>query len=528
MQEKLVTRSKFQVSGWFAALFAVALTSLTGCSPKSEDTRPAPESTPIAATPDDSDLLLRVRFAGTAQLMTQAQTNATYLTNLAALPETAALGQRLVERMASLPGRLLTPGSTNHALATNLAPIFSNLLQQGFALELRGDSNGVSSMILAAADTALKVDQLQTAMAGENTGRSSIQSTNGWTTWTVGASPNHHLSSIIHHPTPPSILAVDLASTLLPNPIRESVYGGFERFSFTAVPTEHGFKIRGDATYAHDLPALSGPVSVPTNLVTEPIISFSMVRNPLAWLSSDNPLRNFLPEPFPDIAWFWGGDSSPYQLFMAIPLADTNRFATEIGPGLAEKFSPVAAASGTGPVTFDSEAGEVQWALVPFLSPRVVMQPSGTNAYLVARTFPPAEMGQGVTSPLLDRTSGTTNVVVFDWEFTQARIDAWSCLSQLALHLSSHAQLDASNVSWQWLRAAQKIIPQGGNMFTLINQTTSNELSLDRLAPVGFSSVELFWLANWMESGNFPAANFLVSTPNSFATPETEKKQGAE
>ena len=518
MQLNMVTRSRFQISGWFAALFAVALTTLTGCSPKTEPAKPAAAVSPAAVTNDDSDLLLRVRFAGTAQLM--ADTNAPYLTNLAALSETAALGRRLVERFASLPGRLLAPGSTNDVLATNLAPIFDDLLKHGFALELRGDSNGVQTMILAAPASALAPDPLQAAVMGFTNVPNTVNSSDGWTTWTVGAAaPSASLSALRSPSLPaPPLLAVQMASTLLPNPVRESVYGGFDRFSFTAVLTQHGFKIRGQATYARDLPALSGPVTVPTNLVTEPVISFSMVRNPLSWLSPGNPLRNFLPEPFPDIAWFWGGESSPYQLFMAIPLADTNRFAAEIGPGLAEKLSPVATASATGPVMFDAEAGEVQWALVPFLSPRVVMQPSGTNAYLVARTFPPADMGSGVTSPLFNRTSGTTNVVLFDWEFTQARMDAWSCLSQLALHLASHQQLDASNISWQWLRAAQKVLPGGGNMFTLLTQTSQRELSLDRLAPVGFTSLELYWLANWLESENFPAANFLAPGPSPFPT----------
>jgi hypothetical protein len=525
MQLNKVTSCGSRIACGVLLVGFLALSGLTSCSPKDSQKVGKPDAdqqSHATVTPDDSDLLLRVRFAGTAALL--ADTNATYLTNIAALPESAALSRRIVERMATLPGRLLAPGSTNAALASNLTPVFSNLLHQGFALELRGNSNGVYSMILAAPNTALMPAQLQGALGSNPLDRSAVRSANGWTTWVVDTRTNLQPSTFNLQPSlssAPAVLTVDMASTLLPDPIRRSVYGGFDQFSFTANPTPNGFKIRGQATYAADLPVLQGEVVVPTNLVSEPVVSFTMVREPDSWLTPDNPLRDYLPQPIPDVVWFWGGESSPYQFYVAVPFGSTNRFGSELAPKLTSKLEKLATATGTGPIVFEESTAEIQWGMVPFLAPRISLRTDGTTTFLEAYTFPAPDAGPGLTSALLDRTLGSTNTVVFDWEFTQARIDAWARLSQLALFLSSKQQLDASSCPWQWLQAAQKVLPGGGNMFTILSQTGSRELSLDRLAPLSFSSIELFWLANWLESEKFPDANFLTPGQSPFPVYES-------
>jgi hypothetical protein len=523
MQLNKVTSCGLRVASGVLLACLLALSGLTSCSPKDSPKVGNPDADKQsygAVTSDDSDLLLRARFSGTAVLL--AGTRATYLTNIVALPETAALGKRLVERMAALPIRLLTPGSTNFILATNLAPVFSNLLQQGFAVELRGDSNGVYSMILAAPNAAMVPAQLQGALGSNVSDRSSIYSTNGWTTWVVGARTNHQPPTINHQLVPPTVLAVDMASTLLPNPVRRGVYGGFKKLSFTAAPAEYGFEVRGTATYDKDLPALSGPVTVPTNLVTEPVASFSMVRNPAAWLEPDSPIRNFLPQPVPDIAWFWGGQS-PYQIFFAVPLSETNQFETTLGARLATNLTQLAQATGSGPVTPETNRMGFHWQGIPYVGPRVGVKPSNAGHYLVAEVFPGVEFGPSLTPALLDKTEGTTSTLIFDWEFTAARVDTWFRVGQLALFMGGRHQLGDQTASTKWLQALTKNLVGGGNTFTEITQTGPRELKLNRLAPVALSSLELFWLANWLESEKFPDANFLVPASSPFATEEQAK-----
>jgi hypothetical protein len=552
MQQDNVSGLRFEVSGCVTMAITFAAALLIGCSSK-KDAQPAETASTNGAKASadaeagDDDLLLRVHFIGTTALM--ANTNAAYLTNIAAMPETAALGRRIAERFASLPERLFQRGTRNakratsnaslsstisHQPSTNvLESLFADLLRDGFVMELCGDSYGVTSMAVRAKADQTKAEAWGKELAiasknwlqennlpkGENwqkgNGRVWFNYMDGWASFGMTTRVAKHIQRVNPQGgvNEGSILNVEISSKLLPKPVQRSMYGGFDHFSFTATPTHWGLKIRGKATYEYNLPAIQVEPVIPTNLITESIVSFTMVRRPEAWLEKDSPILKFLPQPAPDSIYFWGGESSPYQFFVAAPYPNREAFNTNYGPNLVAQLEPLATATASGPIVFDQELAGVQWQTVPFITPSMqVKSSSGTN-FLLAQIFPAPNFGTGLSQALIDRIAARTNVLVFDWEFTQARIDTWFHVGQLALLIADKNQLNAESPSLKWLQAAQKTLPGGGNMFTEISQTGPRELSLDRLTPLGFSSIELFWLANWLESPNFPQANFLTPAP---------------
>lgn len=469
-----------------------------------------------APKPSATDnLLFRVQFAGTTALT--ANTNATYLTNFVHLPETAALGTQLVAQVSTLPARFLGIAPTN-SKSKILQPLLADMLRAGFALELRGSASGVTEFALAtkATNTAARWDD---AWRDAGNGALSVRRTNGWT-FVAGSKSNAvaALSALVGlqrtvtdlNLTAGNALQVELASSLGPGPIQRSVYGGFSRLKLSVTPADETLKIRGTATYAKDLPKLGPPPVVPADLVTEPAISFTMVREPGAWLEPNSSIRRFLPNPVPDTAFFWGSQSSPYQMFMAIPFAGRDRFNTNFGPLLRDQLHQVAKRIDSGSVTLDTNQAMIKMQTVPFIDPKVRVRESGTNTFLVAETFPAGDFPPGLTPALIERISGRTNLVLYDWEFTQLRFDTWFRLGQLALFTSGHQQHVGSTASLKWILASQINLAGSQNTSTEITQTGPRELSLSRRAPIAFTSTELFWLANWLESTNFPAANFLM------------------
>jgi len=548
-----VLSSKFQVAGWFLAAGLGGVLSLTGYSQERVPKPSAVTSADITARPgnrtgqEDAGLLMRVWFAGTKALM--ADTNAVYLTNITTLPETAALEKRILEKFTSLPGRLVSAKAedkekvassaiTNHPSTNLLGPVFAELLRVGFVLELRGDSNGVASMSLAAKASPEVETRWSKALASAagrwfetkpaplTTGHSwtagdgtvHFKSTNGWATWVILRQSSSNRSPLpaprLSTPTSSCILEVEMASTLLPGPIRRSVYGGFERLHISVSPTNQTLKITGKASYKHDLPKLGTPPTIPTNLIFEADASFTMVRHPAAWLEPQSPLYRFLPDSMPEVVYFWSGRSSPFGMFMAMPFAGPEEFISHFGPQLRSNLAGVATATYSGPVVLDTNRLEIQWQSVPFTAPIVSLKESGTNSFLIAEASPLSYSGSGLTASLRDRALAHTNSVIFDWEFTQAQLDIWFRVGQLALMIANQEQLRSDSSVGKWLQSASRVLPNGGNMFTEIAQTGPRELSLDRRSTLAFSSIELFWLANWLESPNFPAANFLVPNPN--------------
>lgn len=470
-----------------------------------------------APKPSATDnLLFRVQFAGTTALT--ANTNATYLTNFVHLPETAALGTQLVAQVSTLPARFLGIAPTN-SKSKILQPLLADMLRAGFALELRGSASGVTEFALAtkATNTAARWDD---AWRDAGNGALSVRRTNGWT-FVAGSKSNAvaALSALAGlqrtvtdlNLTAGNALQVELASSLVPGPIQRSVYGGFSRLKLSVTPADETLKIRGTATYAQDLPKLGSAAVIPADLVTEPAISFTMVRQPGDWLEPKSVLRRFLPNPVPDVAFFWGCETSGYQLFAAVPFLEQGSFNTDFGPALVNQLKPLANFINCDAVVLNTNQTCIQWGQVPFVTPRITQKKVGTNDYLMAELFP-ADISSttGLTPALIERVSGKSNLALFDWEFTQARMDTWLRVGQLAIFLSKNRQLSGETPSWKWMIAAQKMLVSGGNTFTEITQTGSRELSLNRRAPLAFTSTELFWLANWLESPNFPAANFLM------------------
>jgi hypothetical protein len=176
-------------------------------------------------------------------------------------------------------------------------------------------------------------------------------------------------------------------------------------------------------------------------------------------------------------------------------------------------------------VIMDTNRAGIQWQGVPFVAPQVLVKQSGTNQYLVAEAFPPNDFPPGLTPALVERVTGRTNVVLYDWEFTQLRLDTSIRVGQFVVFSSGHQQLTGTMPGMKWMQAVQKTLTGGGNTFTEITQTGPRELTLNRRSALVFTSLETYWLAHWLESANFPAANFLMPVPKEEAS-ATEPAKG--
>jgi hypothetical protein len=548
MQQDTVSSFRFQVSGRVvAAMLAAAL--FAGCSPE-RDAQPKKTEAIASTGTNDSDLLMRVRFAGTTALM--ADTNAAYLTNIAALPETAALGKRIVERFASLPERLVQRGAgsaergtadaslsstINDQPSTNaLESLFADLVRVGFELELRGDSNGVISMLLggkADRETTAKWNQALAAAAKDWFGEGILAKSGNWSAGQARMQVKAEQDSVVFRLSSqknlqPStfniqpgnltnVLEVEMGFSLLPNMIQRSIFGGFTSFRFAVFPAEQSLKVRGMATYSNHLPLIEEPAKVPIRLISERLTSFSYVRNPRGWLQASSALRRFLPQTDEGL-FFWGTDDAPFAFHAA------SRAKDAINPGefvdaIAREIQSVANAIQVGNVIADPALPGHRLVGIPFLAPSITYAQSEGENFWTASLGPPISSTNHIAPTLVSKVEATTNLVLYDWEFTAPRITGWLYVSQLALMLSEHQQLREGSAASRWVLSVGQALPNGGNTVTEITQTGPRELSLARRAPIAFTSLELLWLANWLESDNFPRANFLVPAPQPDVVP---------
>jgi len=114
---------------------------------------------------------------------------------------------------------------------------------------------------------------------------------------------------------------------------------------------------------------------------------------------------------------------------------------------------------------------------------------------------------------------GRTNLVYYDWEITQTRLDQLRLVAYMAeSNLRRHRASTPGDLPvFSPRRPAQKflaaILPRlsrdtdrgrEGESITEITLTSSRELTLVRRSPVGLTALEFIGLSWWLESPSFP------------------------
>jgi len=196
----------------------------------------------------------------------------------------------------------------------------------------------------------------------------------------------------------------------------------------------------------------------------------------------------------------------PLMTFAAVPVPDGKQALME----LEQKMSANTNWRNhfMGPLSMEVTNNQISWIGLPYIAPSVEALHEPTGDFLFASVFP-----NGPKKPLppeLFVLLAQSNLVYYHWEITAARLKLLPQLSQLALMVTQHRQLDEQSAAGKWL---DRIGPTLGNMVTEVTQTAPNELLFMRKAPGGLTAVELTALANWLEAPNFPGCDLLLPPP---------------
>jgi hypothetical protein len=152
---------------------------------------------------------------------------------------------------------------------------------------------------------------------------------------------------------------------------------------------------------------------------------------------------------------------------------------------------------------------QISWQGMPFVAPNLRALHGPAGDFLFASVFPNGPKPKPVPPELFTQLN-QPNLVYYDWEITAERLKLLPQLTQLALMMTRHQQLDVKSAAGKWLAA---IGPTLGNTVTEVTQTAPNELSFKRSAPGGLTAIELTALASWLEAPNFPGCDLRLPLP---------------
>jgi hypothetical protein len=503
-----------------------------------------------AATDDtiawrNSGLIARVHFEGTDRIF--ADPTGARLNAVAALPESAALREQTFQKLAFAPYNFLR----NHTAITNneatlIRPLLDDLFRAESFLEVMDGTNEVPELALAlrlddnrarlwsanlaavlAAWTAIPVTPVRDQnydgwelRKHENPNvfhffRAGNWIVLGWgqdrlrlvpallaqiraTTRPVDADTRNWLDAWIDWP---ALAPHHLGPESVQLPAMRLVVQGRKEF------------IRSELTmkFAAPLDLKLNPWHIPTNIIHNPLVSFTATRGLAPKLDNSAVMKKYNLPPLPDQVYVWSMTGIPLQTYWAAPvpggyferlqpglLAFLNSFLSGHRPG---KASMVPGQAPVYSAIYDTTNREIEIRGMPFIVPRLGSIHGSGIEFLAGGLMPQGKPREPMPPDLLNAVMTRPNLVAYGWEYSSERLKQWNAYFALGQLLFSSGPIDAKMPAHRWLEAIWSKLENSG---TEVSLTGPGELTAVRNSSIGFTAVELAGLAYWLDSPGFP------------------------
>ncbi|MGA2684800.1 MAG: hypothetical protein ABSF51_07080 [Verrucomicrobiota bacterium] len=527
----------------------------TGCE-KSGSHGPSAPLTPTSLSPDT---ILRVHWLGKNDLGIRA--SAYYFMRIWELPQSGQLEAQTLARLATAPGhRLLGENGVANQTGAWLYPLLADALWNESYFEIRQANQQPAEFVLAirldaphqllwetnlaAAAESLTGAHTVPAPAGdfgwslEKPGpptRIALTRAGQWTLVSAGSDRTDLLDDVtarIQRDRTPYVSSASddwleadadlprLAAWLPPD---WQLPAGLPKISLAVTGDGGHVLTHAELSFPGPLPIQLQPWAIPTNLIHQPLMGFTAVRGVAPWLASSKMWDDLQIGPPPDQIYSWALPAGLFQTYFAAPLPDANRQVRALAAQLLARANPWLAAHGYVGFQSDQDSNGVTWgnspAILPFVR-SVAADSQGGVAYagLIPETDPDAKARTNLFyyhpsfDQLLQDLSDGTNLVYYQWELTGDRLQSCLYIGQFLSAITRRAPLPLDCRAAVWLKT---VMPRLGNCTTTITLTDTNRLSFSRTSTLGFTAAELNFLADWLESPQFPFGLYSPSTPQS-------------
>jgi hypothetical protein len=524
---------------FLAALVALAGV-LTACKRNNSQTTAAPplQLTPPKPTPPPP-VIVRIHFAGADEI--SSDTNSTAFTNEFASAEARALESQTLDKLSRAPGAWfkdkIAAGAGDGS--AQLRPLLEDFLKSEWVFEMRGATNSPEyALAIRLNDARAQLWQTNLQNLLESWTKTTAQNvTNGWELkkdlppnlfrfvragdWVVIGCGQNELP--LSDKWVQAGMSLEKETNWLSVNVDWPRLGQFfpvlAKFDFpvTAIQAtgiNGHFLVTGKFELSQPLPPLD-PWQIPTNIIYQPLTSFTAARGFGPWLRNQSWARLFKLSTEPDELFSWGLETTPLQTFIAVPVSNATNALAQVAQNFTADTSWQRHL--LSPFQIGATPNRVFWRNVPFIGPEIKAMHGPSGDFLFADIFPNLVSGKAPPSDLF-RAFTQGNVVFYHWEITPLRLKQLPQLTQLALLLTHYRQLNAQSAAGRWLN---HITPGLDQNVTEVAQTGPSELTLTRTTSAGLTAVELTALANWLEAPNFPECDMsLPQQPTEQHTPE--------
>jgi hypothetical protein len=482
------------------------------------------------------DLLARLHFIGSEGVF--ADTNSARLKEIAELPATAELRDQTLQKLATAPFRFLEQriAEKTNDHATLVRPLVDDLLRAELYMEMRGVTNPAPELMLAIRLNAERAELWRTNLSTILTSWTGLPikeivvgNFKGWEmkkhkepnlirflragNWVlfgwgqdelllqpgmiekiksqgrpVAEAKDHWLDAWVDWPSL-ALRHTNLAAFKLP------------KTEITLTTTKDYIRPKVTMEFSEPLNLALQPWNVPTNIIHDPLISFTALRGATPWLKEIPMVKELNVEQIPDQFFIWAMKQIPFETCIVAPVQNGTNFMAQHAPQLMSLANTNLQRRSMGEVRWQTNENRLLWTGMPMLSPylELVTEPSGE--YIKAGIFPSPPRKTPPPAELLNELTGHTNLVYYDWEITGERLGQWRAISDFGWMISGEMLAGSDAPTQKWLEA---VAPKLGNCGTTVTVTGLNELTLIRNSPIGLTAFELTMLKRWLDTPKFP------------------------
>jgi hypothetical protein len=249
---------------------------------------------------------------------------------------------------------------------------------------------------------------------------------------------------------------------------------------------------------------VTGPLEawhVPTNVACEPLVSFTAARGIAPILERSETLRALEFNSVPNELYLWAQEHVVFQTFCAFPADDPTNHIERIATLAPKLLGDSWHKQGLAQIEWQSANHQAIWKGLLMVTPHLrPARDAGTN-FIVGGLFPQLRTTNPPPADLLAQFVSRPDVLYYDWEITQPRLAQWRNMAQLFAVILREPQMSTNTAGLNWLVHVEPLL---GNTITEITAVSPKEWTLVRRSHAGFTGLELVTLTRWLESREFP------------------------
>jgi hypothetical protein len=487
------------------------------------------------ATNDAANVAARYHCAGSAQLT--GNTNLSTLQKALALHSAEAVEDLALQRVSGLLAGSFQFG-TNESAASSLEPLLSDVLHTESLGSFGGSAANPLNFVLA-----LRLDAKRAQLWRDNLGKAfggpgekfTAEEFDGWR-WNRGAAGSfwivpargwlvagrgdeflplqvEYLQQVSRQgrPVPPlqdNWLEADVDWARLAAWLPDwSQLLKPARIKINFSSRKDNLRLTARVIYPGAIPWKPGSWQIPAEHVSSPLLSFTAGQDVAAFLNLSPAFSRLDDHPFTNQFYTWANNEWPLLTFMAWPVANATNALEKLSIEAPAAFNPELKQFNGTELLWLANQRKLVLSNLRVMAPSLEAVQDKAGEFLLLSMFPRLGANKPAPDELFKQINGRTNLVYYDWELTGPRLEQWRLFGRVLLN---RPRLHPEKMSYSRLiedKWMAELTPLAGNTVTQITLVAPNELSVVRNAPIGFSGIEMFLLAEWLSAIDSPPIN---------------------